>query len=155
MAVKAELRFDGLVEFRRRVRGMRERSRDLSGAMHVRADEIQGLMFDEFREGRGPEKRPWKPLAPSTLSQGPRVGGPLVKTGKMRDAVFASAYEYGVVFGVATAYARYHQLGRGVPRRPFLPYDQNRKFVRTGPFAEWRQKTQDAIRRWVFAGEVR
>lgn len=43
------------------------------------------LRVNQERHGKGldPEGKPWKELAPSTLAEGKRKGGPLNKTGRM------------------------------------------------------------------------
>lgn len=38
---------------------------------------------DRHAQGLAPDGTPWKPLAPSTLAEGNREGGPLNKTGRM------------------------------------------------------------------------
>ena len=84
----------------------------------------------------------WPPLARSTLAARRRRGRgmrPLEDTGRLRQGLFARADVQGLTLGNPVPYAEAHQLGRGVPRRAFLPgpaqtgrlaYPELERFVR-------------------------
>lgn len=69
---------------------------------------------DRHAQGLDPDGNPWKELAPSTLSQGGRVGGPLNKTGRMLRDFHYQVDGAGLVLGFSDGdgfKAKYHQDG--------------------------------------------
>lgn len=77
------------------------------------------LIEQEFARSTDPYGNRWHELKrPDT----DRIGGPLVKTGAMRDSVLATPTATGVRFTVNTPYAAYHQDGtKTIPIRMMLP----------------------------------
>jgi len=66
----------------------------------------------------------WPALAPRTLAERRRRGlgaQPLQATGRLRAGVRARSGSAGVSVDDPVPYAARHQLGLGVPARPFLP----------------------------------
>lgn len=77
------------------------------------------LIAQEFARSTDPYGNAWHQLKRPDSN---RLGGPLVKTGTMRDSVFASPTPTGVRFTVNTPYAAYHQYGtETIPVRMMLP----------------------------------
>jgi phage gpG-like protein len=80
---------------------------------------VQGLKLigAEFASSTDPYGVSWPSL------RYPRPGGPvLVKTGVMRDSILAYPTPDGVLFRVATPYAKFHQYGTGrIPIRRMVP----------------------------------
>ena len=52
-------------------------------------DSLLRVNQERHNKGLDPDGRPWKALAPSTLAEGKRKGGPLNKTGRMLGISFA------------------------------------------------------------------
>lgn len=77
------------------------------------------LIEREFARSQDPYGNRWHALKRPDKN---RIGGPLVKTGAMRDSVLAQPTPTGVRFSVNTPYAAYHQDGTAtIPIRMMLP----------------------------------
>lgn len=77
----------------------------------------EGRLLDDLPAG-------WPPLAPSTLARRRRLGlgaRPLQASGRLLAGLRQDAAAGSVLVGNPVPYAARHQLGSGVPRRPFLP----------------------------------
>lgn len=110
----------------------REYSRALRSLINVPAqvakDVVKEINFEiqaGFDAGRDPYRRPWAPLAPSTLKRRPWRGfPPLTDTREGRRGVKAKAVSgAGVQITSSVAHLNVHQFGNPprLPARPFLP----------------------------------
>lgn len=75
------------------------------------------LIVAGFSASRAPDGRPWAPL------RAPRPGGgPLVRTGALRDLASRPEVDGDGVTWTSTRYGGFHQRGtRRLPARPFFP----------------------------------
>lgn len=87
-------------------------------------------------QGLGPDGKPWKPLAPSTLAAGPRKGGPLNRTGRMLNMSFSTQVDGDTLrlgFNGGDGFpAAFHQDGTrprvnhpGLPARPLVGFPED------------------------------
>lgn len=96
------------------------------------------LLLKTFRDNFATQGRtlgePWARLKPATIKQKMRLGylaqGPLVRTGKMKEAFISRPGSDHVTITNPTPYFAYHQSNRPrrkLPRRVMMKIDQRRK----------------------------
>lgn len=69
-----------------------------------------------------PWNRAWRPLSPLTLRLRRGGGGQILSdTGRLAASITHNVVGDTVEIGTNVAYGQFHQLGRGVPFRAFLP----------------------------------
>lgn len=126
------------------------RIEDASPAFQQIADDLRDLEAQQFETEGGRASGGWPTLADSTIdrklhSPDPRVRANantiLQATGRMRRSLtdehdpdhIEIVQPHQLVFGTTVEYARYHQLGEGVPRRRELELTEidRRQVVRT------------------------
>jgi phage gpG-like protein len=91
-------------------------------------------IVENFNNSGRPVK--WHPLAASTIEQ--RRHGkksqhgtkPLMDTGTLRDSVGFTATKNSVEIGPSVDYGIFHQLGLGVPARPFIVEPTEQEYTR-------------------------
>lgn len=85
------------------------------------ATRLETQVQADFDAGVSPYGKPWRPLAKATLAKG-RHPPPLTDTYKGRAGVRVNPLPgAGVAITSVVDYMTYHQDGRGVPKRQFLP----------------------------------
>lgn len=139
----------------RQVREMRERAQDVSPAWDALLTWFAEQNFEQWL-GRGARyRRPWAPLAPSTVSEKFRAGlplHPLIRTGKLVNTLvhrpLGVEHMTGseVTAGTDVKYAKFHQTGtRYMPQRILFSPGQIRK----------EQAATTAVANWIISGERR
>lgn len=125
--MSASLAVSGAEVLRTWLRGASAHLRDRA-ALHERAGQaITGWVdrnFDDAGRLATETSAGWPPLAPRTLATRRRAGlgdAPLVATGRLRAGVRMRSDAARAVVDDPVPYAPVHQLGLGVPARPFLP----------------------------------
>lgn len=142
-----------------RIREMVQRLEDMTPVLTRRAALLSTLIDDSFRQSRSPTGEVWAPLDDSTVDKRRQNSNkPLVDTAQLRRSVNTRATKGGVVFGVsgaATKYAGFHVTGtKHMPRRAFVPMSADGKpDFSSGPAADWLNKTESDVIRYVLHGE--
>jgi phage virion morphogenesis protein len=131
MAKPVEVKID-TEEINRQLQALGKRLSTLSPVMRDIAEIMLDDVEENFSTQRAPDKRPWKPLAESTIQQREKKGYWPGKILQMRGELAASIQaESGTDFAMVSTNKRYaaiHQFGglagRGrkteIPERPFL-----------------------------------
>jgi phage gpG-like protein len=88
------------------------------------AAEIELRWLADWRAGKDPHGRAWKPLAPATVRKRGSARPILIHTGAMiGTATVRPAGKSGLTITVAIPYSGYHQTGTSrMPARPVVPY---------------------------------
>jgi len=86
------------------------RMTDLTPAMSKIGEIIVASVRRNFREGRGPDLVPWKPIKREGRGDRP-VAPTLVYTGRLRDSINYQAYGNKIEVGTDLGYAAVHQSG--------------------------------------------
>ena len=106
--------------------------KDMSPFWRTAGDRIKRKSMECFRKEQDPEGRPWKPWSPAyralVLSGQMRPKGKkkhlshkiLQDTGELRRSINTRVFRDRVIIGSNLEYADKHQLGLGVPARPFI-----------------------------------
>ena len=94
-------------------------------------NEMGQLLVNKVKQNftdQGVMGKPWKPLSPVTLERRrhrkinpSRSTMILVDTGMLRDSISYSISGNTISVRPTVSYGKYHELGIGVPRRPFMP----------------------------------
>ena len=160
MSVRVKFDLAGLRKLGERVAGMRERAADLSPVLKRQATALDGVIQGAFAGSRSPNGSAWKPLADATIKRRRRGSSkPLADTGQLRSAIAVKGEKRSVTFGVSGAPATYgptHQFGRGaIPRRPFLPLDEDGDGdFSAGDAKTWKERTFARVAAYVVHGKL-
>lgn len=139
---------EGFERLRERVRGMRERTQDLTTAWQAVLDHFADRNFRQFTSRGGEYGTPWPVLAPTTLAEKRRNNwprDPLVRHGDLvhsitlRPLAIERVRPDSLVAGTDDPKAAYHQYGtRRMPARPlFDPAEFARSRVVAYAVANW------------------
>lgn len=95
-----------------------------SRAVKAAAPLIEARWKADWRAGKDPHGRKWKPLAPLTVRKRGSSRPILIHTGAMIGAAAVKAARgSGLVLLVSTPYSAFHQTGTAnMPARPIVPY---------------------------------
>lgn len=144
-------------ELKKRIRGMRERSEDLSPAWEALLDWFADQNTQQFLTRGARYRDPWPPLAAATIAEKERLGyplDPLVRTGRLRESLTRRPLAVELITpsrvsaGTDVDYAKHHQYGApraNLPRRALFVPGQIR--------AE--QAATSAVANYIIRGEQR
>jgi phage virion morphogenesis protein len=94
-------------------------------AMPLIAQSIKTQITLNYKQGKDPTGRPWKPLAPYTIKAKLKKSGRVVMlrdTGKLRNSLNSYTTKNKAIIGYSAKYAKYHQFGTiAMPPRKILP----------------------------------
>ena len=146
-----EVEDDGVI---RLLTGVGERLRDPEPLLQVIAAALKEFTDDRFRRGVDPAGEPWAPLKPETVA---RKGSDTIleDTGNLRNSTFARSTGDGVEFGTVASYAAPHHFGgRKLPRRRWLPVDDNNECVNEGEAAELLEDIEAMVAQYFADGTI-
>jgi phage virion morphogenesis protein len=157
------LKVNGLLETRKALADMAERTRDLTPAMQAGAEAIKKFVDDRFHTSTDPLGRPWKALAAKTVSRRRRGSRkPLVDTARLRNSVHADPTDETIRWGTNVEYAGTHQLGskaRNIPARSFLPVVKTGSntfaVIEAGPAGKMWERVRGYIESYIATGKVK
>lgn len=123
------------------LKGVEEVNKWLKDMVHVDKTRMQNVgilmhrsIVENFDSGGRPVK--WLPLSQATIERR-RHGGksqygtkPLMDTGNLRMSVGFTATKNSVEIGPSANYGIFHQLGLGVPARPFIVEPTEQEYTR-------------------------
>jgi len=158
------------------LREMSARAKDLGPVLRAQSEMILRLIRDSFRNSRGPDGTPWKPLAQSTIDKRRRGSSkPLEDTGALRDGNSVTAGRMDLTIGTNVPYAGAQNFGATksgtlkrksgtrpagtpwttkIPARAFLPFTIAGTLIEIGPSALVFDRLARAVGTYITTGRT-
>lgn len=156
----ADVKITGVDAVVKELSGARDRVRNLTPVMRVAVEDIKAFVSDRFAGEVDPEGNDWQELS-QEFADARRAGkgsGPDIKiltdTARLRNSVSGTAAVDGLEFGASADYAGQHQFGKGVPKRAFLPIDDDLQPLEVGPSGRLWAEIRAMVERFIHTGRV-
>lgn len=157
------LKVNGLLETRKALADIAERTRDLTPAMQAGAEAIRKFVDDRFHTSTDPLGRKWAPLKPATIKRR-RKGSRkiLVNSSALRNSIHADPTPETIRWGTNKVYAGVQHFGSeklNITARGFLPVVKTGSntfaVIETGPAGKMWERVRGYIESYIATGKVR